>query len=149
MRGSLLAGLGASLLFFSGIFAPEKILSRWGLIIFGISMLFIGMGLIPYRRLQRLELKPDEIRVFEDRTLHYFKKGQECFALPLADIQSVEWIDKGHIYGIGLRLKKVLPDLEETINRSQKKVGADLFLPFFSNRAYLELQELCQLDNTN
>ena len=60
-RGALLGGSGVLLLIFGGTFLPLEILSVWGVPLFFIGMTLVTGGLLPYRKLNRLQLRPHEI----------------------------------------------------------------------------------------
>lgn len=123
IQGSLLAILGALMLVFSGIFLPVVILKKWGLLIFLFSLGLIAAGLIPYRRLQRLEIKPDQLILLE-KGLIYKKAGDQEWQFSFDSIQSVDFVDNPWRYGILLRIENQW----------------DVFLPYFTRRSYDELR---------
>lgn len=126
LQGTALAGCGATILILAGILMPRNTLEIWGVYLFFLSAIFIAVGLVPYRRLQKLETNPDKITLSDDSVLHYHKGDRILFSIPLDHIQSLEWIEKKNIYGITLFLKN----------------GQSKFLPFFSHRSFQELQEI-------
>lgn len=127
IKGTLISGLGMSILVLAGAFLPIESLQRWGIWIFAFAMGCTAWGLIPYKRLQKLQTSPDEIRVTEDHILHYVKNQKEVYRLPLSDIQKVRWIDKPNIYGICLELKST---------------SKPFLFPYFSKKSFLEFSEL-------
>lgn len=120
--GSILAILGAALLLYSGIALPVETLKKWGALLFLISLGLIAAGLIPYRRLQKLELNPDQLVILE-KGLIYKRAGVQEWQLPFDSIQSIDYVDNPWRYGILLHIE----------NRW------DIFLPYFTKRSYEEL----------
>lgn len=143
LRGTCIAGLGIGLLAATGTFMSVSVLEQWGLFIFGASVLLIGAGLIPYKRLQKLEKNPDEIRIEGNNNLYYFRQGKNLFSFPLHLISEVNWINRKTFYGIAIELKTdegtKIP--KTFIQQSRKRVASDLFFPFFTERAFNELKE--------
>lgn len=99
--GTLKALLGLILMFFS--FIP--------------GLLLIGWGLIPYRKLKKLQDHPEPLHLTEEHLI--WKKDY----IPLCTIERMEYFE-GEKFGIILFLK------ERT-----------LFLPYFSKRTFTELTE--------
>lgn len=120
--GSILAILGALLLLYSGIALPVETLKKWGVLLFLISLGLIAAGLIPYRRLQRLELNPDQLVILE-KGLIYKRAGVQEWQLPFDSIQSIDYVDNPWRYGILLHVEN----------------SWDIFLPYFTRRSYEEL----------
>lgn len=154
-RGTFLAGLGAALMLFTGAFLPRGTLALWGLLCFGIGLGLITLGLLPYRRLTRLENKPFEI-LLSQGLLSFISKGIKKFSVPFASIEKTGFVDDRHQYGICLWLKK--PAQEKVIvhdpgfdmaafqNKSKAKHGCDLFLPYFSKRSYEEMRDFQDIE---
>ncbi len=146
LRGTFLAFLGMALIAYCGAFLAPETLHIWGLPAFLIGLALITVGLLPYRRLTQLELKPHEIILDDTSSLKFFSKGRPLFSLPFADIAKMEYIDEKYRYGIGLWLKKPFPekilihdshfDMKAFQTRSQKKAGCDIFLPYFTKRSF-------------
>lgn len=148
-QGSLLAFFGMLLLLGTGAFLSQESLKHWGLLIFFMSIGLIAIGMLPYRRLTRLEINPHEI-VLEKDHLHFFMKKKCLISIPLKNIEKMSFIELGRVYGIGIWLKNF--SLENAITRetsfnifkfhknSQKKYQCDLFLAYFSKRTFAELQ---------
>lgn len=120
--GSFFAILGACLLLFSGIALPVDSLKKWGPLLFLLSLGLIAGGLIPYRRLQKLEVNPDQLVILE-KGLIYKRAGVQEWQLPFDSIQSADYIDNPWRYGILLHVEN----------------SWDIFLPYFTKRAYEEL----------
>ncbi len=125
-RGSLLGGSGAIILFLSGTFLRVQILSIWGLPLFFLSLGLITLGMLPYRRLTRLEKNPDGIIVSSDDLFIYRRKGKVILTTPLSMIISCEYVDDESLYGIKIKAN-----------------GIEYFLPYFSERASKSLIEQC------
>jgi hypothetical protein len=123
-RGSFLGGLGVILLAATGAFLPVPILSRWGIPIFLTSMGLIAVGMLPYRKLTRLEKNPDEILISEDEQFVYRRKGKVVFAIPLSSINSCTYVDDASHYGIEITLKE----------------GQKYFLPYFTDRTRSQIE---------
>lgn len=128
-RGSFLGGMGVIILFFSGAFLPVHILSIWGIPLFFLSMGFITFGMLPYRKLTRLEKVPDELILSSKDLLVYRRKGKVIFTTPLSSIRTCSYKDDESVYGI-------------TITLSES--GKEYFFPYFSERAAKSLTEQCR-----
>jgi len=124
-RGSFLAALGLLFLLFGALFLPEEALSRYGPWLFALGGGLLTAGLLPYRRLSRLEIQPDELHLTKDQL---FWKSQKVL-IPLHKIQSIQPIVGDH-YGIQFQFKD----------------GHTLFLPYFSERGAAEIQQLLTQD---
>jgi hypothetical protein len=123
-RGSFLGGFGVILMVASGAFLPVPVLSRWGMPIFLLSIGLIAVGMLPYRKLTRLEKNPDEIIISKDEQLVYLRKGKVVFTAPLSSINSCTYVDDESHYGIKITLKE----------------GQEYFLPYFSERARSQIE---------
>jgi hypothetical protein len=122
--GSFLAGGGAFLLLFSSIYLSTSVLEKWGFLILILGLGLIAIGLIPYRKLQRLEVKPNEL-ILSEHGLAYYKGGRLEWKLPYDSIRSVTFFESSWRYGIYL-------DVEGRF---------DLFLPFFTKRSFQILEQ--------
>lgn len=139
-KGSMIAGLGGIFILFGGVFFDEKSLSSWGLPLFFLAMGLIAAGMIPYRRLTRLEKNPHLV-VVNERELVFFKQGKKTFTIPLESIDSISYCHSGDLYGIGIVIKKN-PQKKVIIHSrlfDRKRFGCDLFLPYFSERSCREI----------
>jgi len=149
IRGTILAGAGAILLALSGSLIPPGALWIWGLPIYITSIALIALGMLPYRQLKRLEMNPYAL-IQDDLWLRFSSKGELLFSIPLTSIAETKYIDDQYIYGIGVWLKKPLPqkivvrdrhfDLEAFMKKSQKEHGCDLFFPYFTERSAIQLE---------
>ena len=150
LRGTILAGLGAAVLIY-GTFLPVKTLSVWGFPLFCLSLGMIAVGLLPYRKLRRLEMNPYEILIEDDQWWHFVAKGVCLFSIPINSVEKTEYLDEANQYGIKVFLKKPIKeqikvhardfDMGGFIATSRKRQKCDLFLPYFSARAYNSLKK--------
>lgn len=153
MRGSMIGGCGALLLLATGVFLPLSLLKIWGWAIFLIGIGLITLGLLPYRKLTRLESKPQTIEMKEDR-FSLTSNQKPLFTVPFSAIEKMAYINTSSDYGIAIWLHNPLTDkivvhsekfdIEKYRELSQRKFGCDLMLPYFSQRGFDELQELWQ-----
>lgn len=128
-RGSFLGGTGVIILLISGAFLPVDVLSFWGIPLFFLSMGLITFGMLPYRKLTRLEKVPDEIILSSKDLLVYRRKGKVIFTTPLSSISSCSYKDDESVYGIMITLKE-----------NEK----EYFFPYFTERAAKSLTEQCR-----
>lgn len=112
------------ILVLGSILIPKETLEKWGIYLFFLSALLMAVGLVPYRRLQKLESNPNKI-IINDSYLLYIRE-EKTLSIPIEQIQSLEWVERTSIYGINLRLKN----------------GQTKFLAFFSKRSFDELKEI-------
>lgn len=145
-KGSFIAGIGVLLLAFSGSFIKEPLLKIWGLPILILSASLITYGLLPYRRLMRLQRKPNEI-ILSEELLQYVENNKRQITLPLSLIKKASYLEDKDDYGIGIWLKsaeyseKIIVhnpsfDLQKKVNQSEKRWKCDLFFPYFSRRSF-------------
>ncbi len=147
-RGSLYAILGGALLLGFGAFSPPLFLSRWGLLIWCSALFLIAWGLIPYKRVAKLEEIPNRL-ILDGEKLSYFKGEKLCRQVDRKSIVSADFIEVNPLYGISLKVdpetKEQLPEPSFMARVCLKKVKAahdyDLFFPYFSKRSARELQE--------
>jgi hypothetical protein len=122
----------------------------WGLPLFFAGMGLIAWGLIPYRKLKKLEENPNRI-ILDGTSIGYAAGSKLLFTLPVEAIDRVAYLENGSSYGIGITLKFPLPvklrgedprfDLSAFRATSLSKHNCDLFLPYFSHRAFETLQD--------
>jgi len=154
IRGSILALIGAGLLLYSGVFVTVQTLTKWGSAIFLISFLLIAWGLVPYRRLIKIEENPNQIVVTEDQMLHYHRQGKDILSFPLAAIEKVHFIEDVGLYGIALTLKAETQDqvsdpaisviTQMFLTKMKRRHKFDRFFPFFSKRGAKELKDIIE-----
>lgn len=148
IKGSAIAGIGASILLLTGIFMPLETLSTWGLPLLLFSGLLMTLGLLPYRKLCRLEKKPDEL-ILSLKNLLFVQKGKPAMTIPLQSIEKTSYFEKGKVYGICVWLKHPAPEKITVHNNafdagwfeqdSRSRFQCDLFFPYFSERGYKEI----------
>lgn len=165
LKGSFIAGLGVFLLSVSGTFLPPQSLQTWGMLLFLVGIAFITLGLLPYRRLKRLEDKPNTIGIEGIKWLHVTLNGKLCFSIPIDSIdriayipsldssvqQATEMAAQAKVYGICIYLERPLSqkiivqdprfDFSNFSKKSLQAYGCDVFLPYFSPRTYLTLEQ--------
>lgn len=139
-KGTLLAGIGMMILIGGSVFLTREHLSVYGFLIFGLGIGLVTWGMIPYRRLVRLENSPDEIHVNEDHTWIYYIKGKKTLEIPEETIESVNYLSKNSEYGLCLKLrkeptKKVKVHSPLWQSSHSGKFGCDIFLPYFTERS--------------
>ncbi len=134
-RGTALALIGILPLLFGALFLNTSQLGNWGLLIYFFSMGLIALGLIPYRRLLRLQKSPNELILCQDDTLIFKRRGKQLLKIPFHEIAQVRFIEENKIYGIGIDLK---------INRPTKKkqLGCDFFFPYFTKRSFERMKKV-------
>lgn len=128
-KGTLLAGIGAVSILLAGLFLSPDYLAIWGLPIFLIGMGLITIGLLPYRRLKRLELNPHKLIIRPSESVQLLIKGKTVLVIPWNEIAKIEYEDHETNYGIRFFFKS-----SENI---------PIFIPFFSRRSYQTLLD-CQ-----
>jgi hypothetical protein len=154
-KGSLLALSGVLTLLISGIFLPKEQLQYGGFLFFLFGIGCITFGLLPYRRLSAMELKPDELIANEREDLEFWSKGKKRFTIPCSIIDKIDYIETNHTYGLALWLN---PSTQQPIRihdpyfnihslpeQTQNAAKSSLFLKFFSKRSTEELKEWQEL----
>lgn len=141
LRGSLIAAAGLVLMLLgNGI--PASRLAGWGAAIILLSLALITLGLLPYRRLMRLQLHPNELTLSEEELLYTRKKAPPLW-IGRSSIATIRWLRQGELYGIAITLhppatKRV--DLEREVARWRRLLDCDLFLPYFSKESCRQLE---------
>ena len=140
IRSTLLGTAGVLVILVGGTILPTPQLQFWGLPIFLAGLLLISLGLIPHRRLTNLEKNPSELW-FDGETLTFFRERKRIFQIPLSTIDKIEYIEDPQNYGWGIRFKRPLAplDLKKAASLAAHPFeGSDLFLPYFTERAWKE-----------
>ena len=150
--GTVLASIGMTTLLFGSLFLSVEKLSLWGLPIFVLGFGFISWGLVPYRKINKLEVHPHEIVIKDDKSIRIYLRGKGAFTLPINSIDKIGYKDSDINYGIGIWLRQPVPEKiivhDRTFNMpqyqldSKKKFGCDLFLPYFSKSSFEEMRIL-------
>lgn len=151
LRAAFIGGIGVAALVAGGSFMPVDELS-----IFGFPLLLVAGGLmtwsmLPYRKMTRLEDKPDELWISPKGAIVYAKGGNPTLTIPEIAISKIFYIDKPDIYGICISIK---PQPLEKVRihdgsldyahfqySNIRTYGCDIFLPFFSARTCEAIKE--------
>lgn len=123
-RGTLLACIGMLILIGGSVFLSREQLSVYGFLLFIGGIAFVTWGMIPYRRLSRIENSPREIHV-DEKTWSYHVKGKKTMEIPRDSIKSINYFSHPSRYGICLRLKN----------------SQQVFFPYFTERSFHLLKE--------
>ncbi|MFT4553782.1 MAG: hypothetical protein ACI9S8_002424 [Chlamydiales bacterium] len=151
IKANLIALPGIILIIAAGIWLPPTQLSSWGWALVLLGFAFVALGMIPYKRLFKLQMQPHEIIVNED-SLHFAAKGKSSFTIPLEAIKKIEYLAKGKVYGIrvflreNIKKKVCVHDTELHIEAFQEdsktRFDCDLFLPYFHENSFKKLQSI-------
>jgi len=149
MKGSLTAGSGVLLLAYCGTFIPADTLQVWGIPILLVGGLLITAGLLPYRKLCSMESNPSELVVVDGEFVQYIAGGKQVYSIPIESIDRYNYVDTDKEYGIAIHLHKEILKKIIIHNRkfnmelhqrdSQQKYGCDVFVPYFSRRAFTRI----------
>jgi hypothetical protein len=146
-KGSLIASLGLFLLVIGGIYLPLSLLQYIGFPVLALAFALIYLGLMPYRRLMKLEKNPDQLIATNKGYLQYCRGNERIITIPFSNIQQLIYVEKDNEYGAGIWLKDqknvVLHNEGDLLLKKQKSskeiFGCDLFLPFFTRRSLTRL----------
>lgn len=151
IKGFCIALLGIAALFAGGIFLPLPSLQKWGWLLFIISLGLIALGLLPYRRLVRLQLKPNELSLLDTEELTFKSRGRNKLTIPLESVSKMEYVDHPLNDGIAIWLIHPPPspvvvhespkEIELIRKQGKENGNADLFFAHFNRHAYDELIE--------
>jgi len=148
-KGFGIAFIGALSLVLGSVFISEPLMKKWGGILYFSAFLFITLGLLPYRKITRLQNKPNEIRVTENDHFEFWSKNELQLEFPLDQIQFSEFIENKKFYGIRIQLKQESPNLFRNLRKFHvlvdKKNKTDLTFLYFTKRSYKELYEIQSL----
>lgn len=162
LHQTLLKGFGVALigilgLLYGSIYADLSTLQTWGFTLFIVSLGLIATGLLPYRRLSRLQMNPNKLCLAEPHHLEFYAKGRLLLVIPMESIARLEYLSNPAPYGIALWLKpthssvvKGFPeDVKNLKEQGKQRAGADLFFPYFNQRSFEELvnwqkEEYCE-----
>ncbi|MEC7838708.1 MAG: hypothetical protein VX777_01565 [Chlamydiota bacterium] len=149
IKGSLIAGSGVLLLAYCGAFIPPESLQIWGLPVLFAGGTLITMGLLPYRRLRRMESQPSELIVVDGKYIQYINDGKQVYSIPMQSIERYDYVETDTEYGIAVLLKdspqeKIVVhdrkfDMESHQKKSKEKYGCHIFIPYFSRRAFTRI----------
>jgi len=105
----------------------------------------VGSGFAPYKKIFYQKNYPDILKSTED-TITLSKEDAIVFTLPWGKIKTFTFIDKGTLYGIIFSLKNESHDPKKLLQRLSrttkgKEEISTIFLPYFSERSYLMLEQ--------
>ena len=152
MRGLFFAFIGIIGMTLSGAFLPIPLLKNWGFLIYVGCMGLIIWGLLPYKKIAQLQLKPNKLRLNSQLEIQFFSKGLNIISIPANSIQEIKYYKNAMNYGILIWFKKPLTEkviLHHQENKevhSLRKQGykmahADLFIPWFNERSVNKIIE--------
>ena len=130
LKGTFFSFIGVFIWLVCSVFIPVYDLNYTGWLIYMVGGAFIVFGLLPYKKISRLENNPSEIIVSQDEYLYAFVGGALLIKISLDNIEALKFIDRKNDYGISISLKT--PVLEKS----------EVFLPFFSKVSFSELYEV-------
>lgn len=150
-RGFAVALIGICILLVAGSYLPVESLHKWGWGLFLIALGLITWGMLPYRRLSRLQVKPDELVLLDQNHMTYVQRGKKILTIPVSSIAQMRYISHPSAYGIAIWLKpspskpviahQAFKEVEQMRKQGQRINKADVFLPYFNQRAYDELMD--------
>jgi hypothetical protein len=146
--GFIIAFLGVIGMVSAGIYLPEPIMAKWGLIIYLLGFGLITLGLLPYRKLSRLQSKPNEIRI-SDHQLEFWAKDQCRLIIPLNSVKNITFNEIEGKGEINLYLNQWEPIYNRDLTKFNvltDKKNARIQLLYFSQRSYNELKN--ELNNS-
>lgn len=127
--GSAIAAIGALLLIFGGAMIPPASLTFWGLPIFLVAIGLITCGMLPYKRLKKIESDPYVINI-EGNGLFLLRGGKILYQVNVPEILEVLYLEEGARYGMELILR----------GSPHKKV----FFPYFSSHSCKAITDLIE-----
>lgn len=126
----------------AGILLSEPMMAHWGLYIYLLGFGLITLGLLPYRKLSRLQNKPNELRIDENR-LEFWAKDQCRLLIPVNAIKHLAYEENEGENSIELCLhpsvnidKKNLTGCQAAFDGRENTIK---FL-YFSKRSFQEFQ---------
>jgi len=153
-KGALIGGAGALTLLLAGTLLPLEQLKIWGLPALVVGFVLISVGLLPYRKLTRLELKPHELH-YDGEFFLFLQQGKPLFKIPEESVEKMCYVEKEQMYGIAIWLKRPIEEKVRVLqphfqfeafvsDSAQRFEGCDLFLPYFTERSWKELEDYCR-----
>lgn len=141
LRGTVIASIGVGFLLSTGIFFPIVMLGKWGFLIWMASLSFIALGLIPYRRLSRLETHPYELKIINSSLCVLSLKGKTILSFPLQAVSKMEYLSDHHLYGIGIWLYSS-STFSDLLKKPSRFSDCSLFLPYFSLNSFKQIKAI-------
>jgi len=149
-KGFCYAFLGVLILLIGGVFLPEPLMQRWGWLIYFSAFFFITYGLLPYRKITRLQNKPNEIKLTSRSFLEFWSQTHFQFAIPLHLINSVRYFQKNKKYGMVLKLTDFPENLRDNLSKfyiEMDKSKKEMIFLYFSKRSCQELDTALSSDD--
>jgi hypothetical protein len=145
LRGTLIGGIGVILLFIAAVFFPSVEMKRFGFILFLLSVGLITWGFLPYKKLKRLEVRPNTLSISQDGVVSLSLNGHSVLQVPLQAIDKAFYVEEGDLYGIGVvfrndctdQILKEHPHLKDLFGIR----GCDILFPYFSERSCADFKE--------
>ncbi len=151
-KGGGVAVAGALIILLSGMLLPLAYLKIWGIPLFFAGLLLIAIGWLPYRQLQRLQIKPHELQCDGEHLL-FVKDGKPLLKIPEKSIAEIKYVENTPFYGMGILLKKPIVEqvkiLQRRLNFEVSRFGCDIYLPYFTQRSVDELKDLLESDHAS
>lgn len=161
-RGCLIAFFGIMILLATGSLLPIDFLQPWGGSLFLVGIGLITFGLLPYRRLSKLQLNPNKLVLINNDQAIYFQSGKKLFTFSLESIEKIKYLSRPNFYGVAIWLKKPplqpviihqCPKIVKKMRRQGREIDhADLFFSYFNEYGFNELLEWncarCLLNST-
>ena len=147
-QGFLYALFGTLLLIFSGTFLPLYFLQPLGWLLYLIAFFFITYGLLPYRKLTRLQNCPNEIKEglkVQEAHLQIWVKGHPQITLDFPSIKAIYFLSDPLRYGVVFQLKNWPPYLPARLKKNFVQIDAKkkkIFCFYFSKRSFEEINKL-------
>lgn len=139
VKGTLLSVLGILAL----IITSWPLLFGVKYLVFCLAIPCILLGLYPYKKLYQLVTNPEEIILDKESFTYVTTKG-EHITLPIRKIHKLVFFEETKHYGIGLMLDKKSKEFlknNKAQQKWQKRLGTDLYLPYFSRSSYAAIKD--------
>ena len=148
IKGSLLAVIAVLLWWTKYFVLAQDHVHFLGFLVLFAGAFIIAYGLIPYRYLSRLEIKPNMLEI-DSEGIRFFKYNTLLFHIPWSNLHSFSYMEKGSKYGLQITLKEpdktIKPESGNPFAFSNYEIDKTrLFLSFFNKRACLLLDEWYQ-----
>lgn len=141
IKSTILSIFGISVLFLGGIFLPSYLLAYFGIPILLLGGALITWGMIPYKKINRLELKPNEI-LLTDSYFQYFESRKPIISIPIQQISEYDFFENDIDYGVKVYILNEHGIIYHTkklhLNRDNK--GEYFIFPYFPLRAFTRLK---------
>lgn len=130
-RGTLFAIIGLMPMLYASLFLDVKALSAWGWLNFVWGIGWIAAGMIPYKRLSKLERTPNKIVLSQDGSFRYCVGDAPVLNLKAEAISDVSFTEQRGAGGATVVTKE----------------GKCFHLPFFNQRTCSEISQIIRLLN--